>query len=34
MCGIASIVDLKGQKVDQPLMERLCTRLVHRGPDD
>jgi asparagine synthase (glutamine-hydrolysing) len=34
MCGIAGIVDLKGRPVDQPLLERLCARLAHRGPDD
>jgi asparagine synthase (glutamine-hydrolysing) len=34
MCGIAGIVDLKGRPVERPLLERLCTRLAHRGPDD
>ena len=34
MCGIAGIVDLKGRAVEQPLLERLCADLAHRGPDD
>jgi asparagine synthase (glutamine-hydrolysing) len=34
MCGIAGILDLKGRAVEQSLLERLCARLAHRGPDD
>ncbi|MDR3639307.1 MAG: asparagine synthase (glutamine-hydrolyzing), partial [Isosphaeraceae bacterium] len=34
MCGIAGIVDLKGRPVERPLLERICARLAHRGPDD
>ncbi|MGA2706441.1 MAG: asparagine synthase (glutamine-hydrolyzing) [Isosphaeraceae bacterium] len=34
MCGIAGILDLKGRAVEQPLLERLCACLAHRGPDD
>ena len=34
MCGIAGILDLKGRAVEQPVLERLCTCLAHRGPDD
>jgi asparagine synthase (glutamine-hydrolysing) len=34
MCGIAGIVDLKGGRPPRPLLERLCARLVHRGPDE
>src|SRR4051794_23660243 len=33
MCGIAGVVDLKGRGADRPLVERICARLVHRGPD-
>ncbi len=34
MCGIAGIVDLAGRGVVRSLLERLCARLVHRGPDE
>jgi asparagine synthase (glutamine-hydrolysing) len=34
MCGIAGIVDLKGGQPPRPVLERLCARLVHRGPDE
>ena len=34
MCGIAGILDLKGRAVEQPVLERLCACLAHRGPDD
>ena len=34
MCGIAGILDLKRRAVEQPVLERLCARLAHRGPDD
>jgi asparagine synthase (glutamine-hydrolysing) len=34
VCGIAGIVSLTAGEVDRPLLERLCARLVHRGPDD
>jgi len=33
MCGIAGIVDLKGRTVNADLLNRLCSRLMHRGPD-
>jgi asparagine synthase (glutamine-hydrolysing) len=33
MCGIAGIVNLTGEKADERLLERMCGRLVHRGPD-
>ncbi len=33
MCGIAGFLDLKQQPADSALLERLCARLVHRGPD-
>jgi asparagine synthase (glutamine-hydrolysing) len=34
MCGIAGILDLKGRAVGRPVLERICARLAHRGPDD
>jgi asparagine synthase (glutamine-hydrolysing) len=34
MCGIAGILDLKGRAVERRLLERICARLAHRGPDD
>ena len=34
MCGIAGILDLKGRGVGRPPVERLCAKLVHRGPDE
>src|SRR4051812_35728449 len=34
MCGIAGIIDLKGRGVERPLLERICDRMAHRGPDD
>jgi asparagine synthase (glutamine-hydrolysing) len=34
MCGIAGIVDLQGRPADRSLLECLCARLVHRGPDE
>ncbi len=34
MCGIAGILDLKERRVDRALLERLCARLSHRGPDE
>ncbi|MBV9122527.1 MAG: asparagine synthetase B, partial [Planctomycetes bacterium] len=34
MCGIAGAVDLRGRPVERDLLQRLCARLVHRGPDD
>ncbi len=34
MCGIAGIIDLKGRQVERSLLERICAKLVHRGPDE
>jgi asparagine synthase (glutamine-hydrolysing) len=34
MCGIAGILDLDERKVEAGSLERLCDRLVHRGPDE
>ncbi len=34
MCGIAGILDLGGGIIDRTAVERLCARLVHRGPDE
>ncbi|MBT8131204.1 MAG: amidotransferase 1, exosortase A system-associated [Gammaproteobacteria bacterium] len=34
MCGIAGIVDLRGQRdVDRALLARMCDAIAHRGPD-
>lgn len=33
MCGIAGILDVRGQVVEQSLVRRLCEALGHRGPD-
>ncbi len=35
MCGIAGVYNFKGdKKIEKPLIERMCSVLVHRGPDD
>jgi asparagine synthase (glutamine-hydrolysing) len=34
MCGIAGILDLKGRPAERSVLERMCSRLAHRGPDD
>jgi asparagine synthase (glutamine-hydrolysing) len=34
MCGIAGVVNCKGCEADRSVLERLCARLAHRGPDD
>lgn len=34
MCGIAGILDLKGRGVAGADVERMCAKLVHRGPDE
>ncbi len=34
MCGIAGIVDLSGNGVQPNLLQRICSRLRHRGPDE
>jgi asparagine synthase (glutamine-hydrolysing) len=34
MCGIAGLVDVRGLPVDHSVLERMCARLVHRGPDE
>jgi asparagine synthase (glutamine-hydrolysing) len=33
MCGIAGKVDFSGAEVERSLVARLCSTLVHRGPD-
>jgi len=33
MCGIAGIVDLRGQRVDQAILKKMADTLSHRGPD-
>jgi asparagine synthase (glutamine-hydrolysing) len=34
MCGIAGILDLKGRTAERGVLERICARLAHRGPDE
>src|SRR5947199_6418686 len=34
MCGIAGIWRIDGRDADAALVERLCERMSHRGPDD
>lgn len=34
MCGIAGIVDSKGNNIDRSLLKAMCDTMVHRGPDD
>jgi len=34
MCGIAGIIDSKGNNIDRPLLKAMCDTMVHRGPDD
>ncbi len=34
MCGIVGIADQTGRAVDRRLLERMCDRIAHRGPDD
>src|SRR5262245_21022019 len=34
MCGICGQVRDDGAAVERTLIERMCSRLVHRGPDD
>ncbi|HEV3167714.1 MAG TPA: asparagine synthetase B, partial [Isosphaeraceae bacterium] len=34
MCGIAGIVDFRGYAVGREVLEGMCDRLLHRGPDD
>lgn len=34
MCGIAGIVDGRGEPVDRLSVHRMCQTIVHRGPDD
>ena len=34
MCGIAGIVDFKGNSIDNSLLKAMCDAMIHRGPDD
>jgi len=34
MCGIAGILDLKGNNIDNALLKAMCDTMIHRGPDD
>ena len=33
MCGIAGKVRYDGEPVAEPLVQRMCRAMVHRGPD-
>ncbi len=33
MCGIAGVLERDGRPIDEALLERMATRLAHRGPD-
>ena len=34
MCGIVGIVDLAERGIAKPALERMCSHLTHRGPDE
>ena len=34
MCGIAGIIDFRGQSVERDTLQRMQAALAHRGPDD
>ncbi len=34
MCGIAGIIDFRGQPIDRNLLERFCASMACRGPDE
>ena len=34
MCGIAGILDFKGNIIDSSLLKAMCDAMIHRGPDD
>jgi len=34
MCGIAGVLDLKGNNIDESVLKAMCSKMVHRGPDD
>ncbi len=34
MCGIAGILNLKGEPVPKEALEKMCRKMKHRGPDD
>jgi len=34
MCGICGKLNLDGSPIDSPLIEKMCSILSHRGPDD
>ncbi len=34
MCGIVGVADSTGRPIDASLIERMCARIAHRGPDD
>ena len=34
MCGIAGILDLKGNNIEYRLLKAMCRKMEHRGPDD
>ena len=34
MCGIAGIATIKDKRVSREVLENMCRKMVHRGPDD
>lgn len=34
MCGICGIIDYRGNQVSRGVLERMCSQMKHRGPDD
>ena len=34
MCGIVGVADPTGRPIDESVVERMCARITHRGPDD
>ncbi|HIC90657.1 MAG TPA: asparagine synthetase B, partial [Syntrophaceae bacterium] len=34
MCGICGWLNFDGRPVQKEAIERMCRRMVHRGPDD
>tara|TARA_B100000315_G_scaffold214536_1_gene213193 strand:- start:2027 stop:3961 length:1935 start_codon:yes stop_codon:yes gene_type:complete len=34
MCGIAGIANLRGDKIQKNILEKMCRKMEHRGPDD
>lgn len=34
MCGICGIVDISGREIEEPILKKMCSAMIHRGPDD